>query len=149
MKPLVIDSTLTQAGGMFYPTGHVFALFPDEGCVRQVAAELEALPNTGETAYARPEIILQDLVRSEGAAGGTLPTTGLEGEHLRRMGALARQGHHGLLITVSDAEADTQALANMLQAAGAKAAFHYLSFRIANLLGDAKAETVPQAAAAA
>ena len=29
MKPLVIDSTLTQAGGMFYPTGHVFALFPD------------------------------------------------------------------------------------------------------------------------
>ena len=100
MKPLVIDSTLTQAGGMFYPTGHVFALFPDEGCVRQVAAELEALPNTGETAYARPEIILQDLVRTEGAAGGTLPTTGLEGEHLRRMGALALGGGaacpHGL-----------------------------------------------------
>ena len=65
------------------------------------------------------------------------------------MGALARQGHHGLLITVSDAEADTQALANVLQAAGAKAAFHYLSFRIANLLGDATAETVPKAAAVA
>lgn len=148
MKPLVIDSTLTQAGGMFYPTGHVFALFPDAGCVRQAAEALEALPNTGETAHALPEVILQDVVRTEGAAGGTLPTTGLEGEHLRRMGALARQGHHGLLITVSDAEADTQALANVLQAAGATAAFQYLSFRIANLLLDAGSDTAPQAAVA-
>ena len=30
MKPLVLDSTMTNMGGVFYPTGHVFALFPDE-----------------------------------------------------------------------------------------------------------------------
>jgi hypothetical protein len=62
---------------------------------------------------------------------------------------LAREGHHGLLITVSDAEADTRPLARVLQAAGAKAAFHYLSFRIANLLDKAQPEAAPQPEAAA
>ena len=35
MKPLILDSTMTNMGGVFYPTGQVFALFPDEDCVRQ------------------------------------------------------------------------------------------------------------------
>ncbi len=29
MKPLVLDSTMTTMGGVFYPTSQVFALFPD------------------------------------------------------------------------------------------------------------------------
>ena len=29
MKPFVLDSSMTNMGGIFYPTGQVFALFPD------------------------------------------------------------------------------------------------------------------------
>ena len=38
MKPLILDSSMTNMSGVFYPTGHVFALFPDEDCARQAAA---------------------------------------------------------------------------------------------------------------
>ena len=42
MKPLILDSSMTNMSGVFYPTGHVFALFPDEDCARQAAAALHS-----------------------------------------------------------------------------------------------------------
>ena len=34
MRPLIVDSSMTSMGGTFYPTGYVFALFPDEDSTR-------------------------------------------------------------------------------------------------------------------
>lgn len=37
MRPLIVDSSMTSMGGTFYPTGYVFALFPDEDSTRHAA----------------------------------------------------------------------------------------------------------------
>jgi hypothetical protein len=70
MKPLVLDSTMTNLGGVFYPTGHIFALFPDEDCVRHAASALQAAGHKGSIAYASPETIMEDIVHTLGTADG-------------------------------------------------------------------------------
>ena len=72
MKPLVLDSSMTNMSGTFYPTGHVFALFPDEDCVRQADTHLQNAGHSGTTAYASPDVILQDIVRTLGNADAPL-----------------------------------------------------------------------------
>ena len=89
MKPLILDSSMTNMGGTFYPTGHVFALFPDEDCVRQAASALQAAGHAGDAAYASPEVIMQEIVRTLGTADAPLPSVGAEGDIVRRIADLA------------------------------------------------------------
>ena len=123
MKPFVLDSTMTSMGGVFYPTGHVFALFPDEDCVRQAAAALDAAGHQGDTAYASPEIILQEIVHTLGTADAPLPSVGAEGDMVRRIADLAGKGHHGLLMAVTDRDS-TESLVDAITPAGAVAALY-------------------------
>ena len=133
MKPLLIDSSMTNMSGTFYPTGHVFALFPDEDCVRQAATRLLSAGHTSDTAYASPEVILQDVVRTLGSADAPLPSVGAEGDMVRRIADLASKGHHGLLISVADSdEIDTVTAA--ITPEGAVAAFYYRTFIIEELV---------------
>ena len=78
MKPLILDSSMTNMSGVFYPTGHVFALFPDEDCARQAAAALHSAGHQGELAHASPEFILQEIVRTLGGTDIPLPLVDLE-----------------------------------------------------------------------
>ena len=93
MKPLVLDSTMTTMGGVFYPTGQVFALFPDEDCARQAALALQAAGHQGDVAYASPEVILQEIVHTLGTADAPLPSVGAEGDMVQRIADLAGSGH--------------------------------------------------------
>lgn len=139
MKPLVLDSTMTNMGGTFYPTGHVFALFPDEDCVRQAAAALQAAGHAGEMAYASPEVILQEIVHTLGTADAPLPSVGAEGDMVRRIADLAGSGHHGLLIKMGDKDS-AEALAATIASAGAVSAFYYRTFIIEDLITPAVAD---------
>ena len=102
MKPMILDSTMTNMGGVFYPTGNVFALFPDEDCARQAAAALHCASHQGEMAHASPEFILQEIVRTLGGTDIPLPSVGAEGDMVRRIADLAGTGHHGVLICMAD-----------------------------------------------
>ena len=51
MRPLIVDSSMTSMGGTFYPTGYVFALFPDEDSTRQAAAALDTIDHKGHAPY--------------------------------------------------------------------------------------------------
>ena len=133
MKPFVLDSTMTSMGGVFYPTGHVFALFPDEDCVRQAAAALDAAGHQGDIAYASPEIILQEIVHTLGTADAPLPSVGAEGDMVRRIADLAGKGHHGLLMAVTDRDS-TESLVDAITPAGAVAALYYRTFIIEDLI---------------
>jgi len=139
MKPLVLDSTMTNMGGTFYPTGHVFALFPDEDCVRQAAAALQAAGHAGELAYASPEVILQEIVHTLGTADAPLPSVGAEGDMVRRIADLAGSGHHGLLVKMGDKDS-AEALAATIASAGAVSAFYYRTFIIEDLITPAVAD---------
>ena len=97
MKPFVLDSSMTNMGGIFYPTGQVFALFPDEDCTRQAALALQAASHQGDISYASPEVILQEIVHTLGTADAPLPSVGAEGDMVRRIADLAGTGHHGVV----------------------------------------------------
>lgn len=133
MKPLVLDSTMTNMGGVFYPTGHVFALFPDEDCVREAAVALETEGHTGDIAYAPPALILQEIVRTLGTADAPLPSVGAEGDMVRRIADLAGKGHHGMLIKMADKD-NAETLTSAIAPAGAAAAFYYRTFIIEDLV---------------
>ena len=136
MKPLVLDSTMTNMGGIFYPTGHVFALFPHEDCVRQAAAALQSAGHAGEMAYASPEVIMQEIVHTLGTADAPLPSVGAEGDMVRRIADLAGSGHHGLLVKMADKD-NAEALVAAIAPAGAVTAFYYRTFIIEDLITPA------------
>ncbi|WP_428000576.1 hypothetical protein [Acidovorax sp.] len=133
MKPMILDSTMTNMGGVFYPTGHVFALFPDEDCVRQAATALEASGHKGELAYASPEAIMADIVRTLGTADAPLPSVGAEGDMVRRIADLAGTGHHGLLIQM-DSKDEPDTVVAAIAPEGAATAFYYRTFIIEDLV---------------
>ena len=133
MKPLVLDSSMTNMSGTFYPTGHVFALFPDEDCVRQADTHLQNAGHSGTTAYASPDVILQDIVRTLGNADAPLPSVGAEGDMARRIADLAGNGHHGLLIAMGDKD-EIENVVSAITPEGAVAAFYYRTFIIEDLV---------------
>lgn len=133
MKPMILDSTMTNMGGVFYPTGHVFALFPDEDCVRQAATALEAAGHKGALAYASPEAIMADIVRTLGTADAPLPSVGAEGDMVRRIADLAGTGHHGLLIQM-DSKDEPDTVVAAIAPEGAATAFYYRTFIIEDLV---------------
>lgn len=135
MKPLVLDSTMTNMGGVFYPTGHVFALFPDEDCVRQAANALQAAGHQGETAYAGPEVIMEEIVRTLGTADAPMPSVGAEGDMVRRIADLAGKGHHGLLISMASKDAPERVV-QAIAPEGAVTAFYYRTFIIEDLIAQ-------------
>lgn len=135
MKPLVLDSTMTNMGGVFYPTGHVFALFPDEDCVRQAASALQAAGHQGSIAYASPEVIMEEIVRTLGTADAPMPSVGAEGDMVRRIADLAGTGYHGMLVEMAGKD-KADAVVEAIAPAGAAAAFHYRTFIIEDLISQ-------------
>ena len=143
MKPLILDSTMTNMGGVFYPTGHVFALFPDEDCARQAATALQTAGHAGDIAYAGPELILQEIVRTLGTADAPMPSVGAEGDMVRRIADLAAKGYHGLLIKMGDKD-EPEVLTGTIAPAGAATAFYYRTFIIEDLITPPPAGNSPQ-----
>ena len=133
MKPLVLDSSMTNMGGTFYPTGHVFALFRDEEAATQAVAQLQVAGRAGETFHATPEVILQDIAQTLGNEGEPLPSVGAESDMVRRIADLASSGHHGLLIAMGDKD-EVEGLTSAIALAGAVAAFYYRTFVIEDLI---------------
>ncbi len=136
MKPLILDSSMTNMSGVFYPTGHVFALFPDEDCVRQAAASLHNVGHRGELAHASPEFILQEIVHTLGSTDAPLPSVGAEGDMVRRIADLAGTGHHGVLIAMADKDSPDNVV-SAITPEGAAAAFYYRTFIIEDLVPQA------------
>lgn len=133
MKPLTLDSTMTTVAGVFYPTGHLFGLCPDEDCVRQAGEALQRAKHRGELAHATPEAMLENIVHTLGTADAPLPSVGAEADMVRRIADLAGQGHHGLLIAFETGDDVDQAV-RVLEECGASAALYYRTFVIEDLI---------------
>lgn len=138
MKPFALDPSYTSMSGVFYPSGHVFALFEDAQAARQAAQELES--GAGEAMYAAPETILKDIVRTLGSSGAPLPSVGADGDFVRRIADLASAGKHGLLMKVGKHD-DAEQLGATLERAGAVAAFYYRTLVIEELVDQPRATT--------
>ncbi|MNY30368.1 hypothetical protein D3C86_1644740 [compost metagenome] len=121
-------------GGVFYPTGHVFAMVPSDDVAHAAADALDALGYDGAVRHAAPDAILSDIVPTLGVEENELQSVGLEGEIVKRIGELAQQGQHGLLVTLG--RDDAHEVAEVLNAYGATAAFHYRELVIEELVPD-------------
>jgi hypothetical protein len=98
MKPFALEPGMLTLRGVFYPTGHLFLLFPSECEAREAERALERSGHSGEhICLLTPEQILEQIGRTAGAQE-PLPSPGTEADTVRRYASLARRGHHGLLI---------------------------------------------------
>jgi hypothetical protein len=98
MKPFALEPGMLTIRGVFYPTGHLFLMFPDERAARDAERALERNGHSGEhICLLTPAEILEKIAATAGT-DDPLPTPGTEVQTLRKFTRLAQQGHHGLLI---------------------------------------------------
>jgi len=111
MKPFVLDSSMTTMAGVFYPTGHMFVMFPTREDAQQAAqALLDGGHPEDEVSLVTPETIHEKIARTVGNADIPLPSAGTEGDTVRRFADLASKGHHALLIKAPKAEQSDRAM---------------------------------------
>jgi hypothetical protein len=109
MIPFVLTPEMQTLGGVFYPKGYAFIMFPTLADAEQVAKEIDAVidsnpDDSGTVMMLPPDMVLRDIGKVTGAEDVTLPSVGTEGATVRQYVSLARQGHHALLIHVGTRE---------------------------------------------
>jgi hypothetical protein len=115
MKPFHLDSSMTTLRGVFYPTGHMFLMFPSEQEARDAEQLLEDNSvDGGEISLLTPQMIQEELARTVGSADMPLPSAGTEADTVRRFVELASQGHFALMIHAPTAK-ETDRIMDLLK----------------------------------
>ena len=105
MKPFSLEPGMLTMRGVFYPTGHMFIMFPTEKDARDAEHALETDGYNGESiSLLTPEDIQKNIARTVGSADMPLPSAGTEADTVRHFAQLASQGHHALMIHAPSAE---------------------------------------------
>ncbi|MDQ3059707.1 MAG: RNA-binding protein [Pseudomonadota bacterium] len=99
MKPFVLTPKMLTLQGVFYPTGYAVLLFPDEATAAQAGRELQAAGFREEDMMAlTPQAILTEIGQLQDPSEEVMPSVGTEGETVNQYIALARDGHHGVML---------------------------------------------------
>ena len=115
MKPLEITSSMRTLGGVFYPKGYAFVMFPSAEGAQHVASQ-----DFDDAMVLTPRQVLFDVGQVKDDSDVELPPVGTEGATVRKFIDLARQGHHAVMVKIdSDEEAER------LMVAARAAAFSY------------------------
>ena len=107
MKAFTLKPNMLTLRGVFYPTGHVFIMFPTEKDARDAAYALEEDNHHSSESISllSPEDIQEKIARTAGSADIPLPSAGTEADTVRHFAELASQGHYALLIHAPSAQA--------------------------------------------
>ncbi|WP_395686811.1 RNA-binding protein [Caenimonas koreensis] len=117
MKSFELDSSMLSLAGAFYPTGHMFLMFPSEQEARDAGKKLQDGGFTEDSlTLLTPEDVLEKIVRTA-ADSGALPSAGTESDTVRQVAQLASQGHYALLVHAPDADQSDLAM-KLLQGSG-------------------------------
>lgn len=98
MKHFELEPGMLTVRGVFYPTGHLFLMFPTEGDARKAERALEENGHSGEHISLLTPADIEKVSAAPGGAETPLPSPGTELETARKFAELGRQGHHALLI---------------------------------------------------
>jgi hypothetical protein len=99
MKHFELEPSMLTMGGVFYPTGYMFLMFPSEQDARDAERLLEQSGCAGESiSFLTPQDIQGKVARTVGSADIPLPSAGTEADTVRHYAELASQGHHALLV---------------------------------------------------
>lgn len=118
MKNFQLTSSMQTMGGVFYPKGYAFIMFPDAEAAAQVANTLDQPGlHPGEVMLLDPPTVLRDIGRVDGESDLALPSVGTEGATVRKYVDLAREGHHAVMVHVAGDE-DTERIMQLARQAG-------------------------------
>ena len=98
MQKFELTKKMLTMGGVFYPKGYAFVMFPAETDARQVADELGTAAS--EAMLLDPQTILREVGKVDGDDQSLMPDVGTESATVMKYVALARKGHHALMIPV-------------------------------------------------
>ncbi|MCW5650586.1 MAG: hypothetical protein KIS62_12635 [Ramlibacter sp.] len=105
MKAFSLEPSMLTMRGVFYPTGHLFLMFPTPADAADAVKTLLADGYNGDSFTEVPaEAILGPIARTVSAADAPLPSAGTEARTVRRFAELAAQGHCALMIHAPSAE---------------------------------------------
>ena len=115
MKPFTLEPGMLTMGGVFYPTGHMFLMFPSGDEARRAAQKLmDDGFNAELISLVTPQAIQEKIVRTVGHADIPLPSVGTETDTVRKFAELASQGHHALMIHAPSGD-ETEQVMNTLK----------------------------------
>src|SRR6188472_2567130 len=99
MRRFQLEPRMLTMRGVFYPTGYMIVMFPNEEEARKAAHELvESDHSEEEISLLSPQVFQEQIARTLGNADIPLPSAGTEADTVRRFSELASQGHYGLAI---------------------------------------------------
>jgi hypothetical protein len=125
MKPFELDPSMMTMGGVFYPTGHLFLMFPTQDQAKNAGKALvDAGFSADSMSLLTPEVIQGKITRTVGNADIPLPSAGTEADTVRVYADLASDGHYGLLVDASKAE-DSDRVMEVLKDSGYSVAKKY------------------------
>ncbi|MBC7471405.1 MAG: RNA-binding protein [Ramlibacter sp.] len=105
MKHFELEPSMVTMGGVFYPTGYMILMLPNEQEARAAGSKLEEGGLSGDkVAMLSPEVIQEKIARTVGSADIPLPSAGTEADTVRKFAELAGQGHYALMIHAPHAE---------------------------------------------
>lgn len=133
MKAFHLDRKMLSFLGDFYPTGHLFLMFPTEAHARRAEALLkDDGHDCGQISLLKPADVLE-VVHLFDHRDLWWPAVGTEERTARHFGDLARDGHHALLVPVRDVQACEKVMA-ALRDAGVSCAVRYRHLVIEDLV---------------
>jgi len=136
MKVFAPESKMFTLGGVFYPTGHVFLMFPSADEALSAEKKLiDAGCDGGQICLLTPQDIHEKIAAGGMNADEGLPSPGTEGATAMHYEQLAREGHHALLVPAPSAK-DTERVMQALKGSKISYAQKYRHFVIEDLVPD-------------
>jgi thiamine pyrophosphokinase len=137
MKAFELEPHMLTLRGVFYPTGHMFIMFPTEKDARDAEHALEeANGHSGDSiSLLTPRDIQEKIARTIGHADLPLPSAGTEADTVRHFTELASKGHYALMIHAPTAE-ETERIMDVLKAFPISYAQKYRHLVIEDLVED-------------
>lgn len=133
MKAFHLEPGMMSMLGDFYPTGHLFVMFPTVGQARHAETLLaQEGVDAGTVSLLTPADVLA-LVHMFDRHDLKLPTVGYEESTARHFGELAREGHHALMFPCRNARVCERVMA-ALRESGVSCAVRYRHFVIEDLV---------------
>ena len=105
MKNFELTQKMLSLGGVFYPTGYAFIMFPNAAQAERAAIEIANTTALEESVmFLNAATVLKDIGKVEGDSDVELPSVGTEGATVRKYVDLARTGHCALMVKVDSSE---------------------------------------------
>lgn len=99
MRPFSLEPRMLTMGGVFYPTGYLFVMFPTlEDAERLDHDLLESGYRDHDVMLVKPQAILEDIGKTVPHSDGALPSVGTEVATVHEYEERALRGHCAVLV---------------------------------------------------